>query len=155
MSPPTIFGTATQEQSAQPKRYASVLFRSILFGDCGAHAEIDKQEAPGFFTDLNLDQIIDAMTAGRDEYNLKPFFYTALSDVQTVNYRYDVLRDLEDSALLGQIHSFAQEMRTMRGHLAQADKLYYKIRSKAGSWMPWTYTVVRSRASVVTLRSPT
>ncbi|HCI81667.1 MAG TPA: hypothetical protein DHW02_18475, partial [Ktedonobacter sp.] len=29
-------------------------------------------EAPVFFDDLNLDQIIDAIVVGRQEYNLKP-----------------------------------------------------------------------------------
>ena len=131
MSPPTIFG-ARPEPPAQNNRAPAVAFRSILFADAGAPAEIDRQQAPEFFTDLNLDQIVDSMTAGRDEYNLKPFFYTPLTDVHTVNYRYDVLRDLEDFALLGQIRSFAEEMRTMRNHLTQAAKAYYQYEKE--SW---------------------
>ena len=131
MSPPTIFG-ARPEPPAQNNRAPAVAFRSILFGDAGAPAEIDRQQAPEFFTDLNLDQIVDSMTAGRDEYNLKPFFYTPLTDVHTVNDRYDVLRDLEDSALLGQIRSFAEEMRTMRNHLTQAGKAHYQYEKE--SW---------------------
>ena len=131
MSPPTIFGTRP-EQPAQNGPALAVAFRSILFGDAGAPAEIDQQKAPDFFTDLNLEQIVDSMTTGRDEYNLKPFFYTPLTDVHTVNYRYDVLRDLEDSALLGQIRSFAEEMRTMRNHLTQAAKAYYQYEKE--SW---------------------
>jgi DNA mismatch repair protein MutS len=131
MSPPTIFG-ARPQPPAQNNRVPAVAFRSILFGDAGAPAEIDRQQAPEFFTDLNLDQIVDSMTAGRDEYNLKPFFYTPLTDVHTVNYRYEVLRDLEDSALLGQIRSFAEEMRTMRNHLTQAGKAYYQYEKE--SW---------------------
>jgi DNA mismatch repair protein MutS len=107
-------------------------FGASFFGDNGAPAEIDQQKAPDFFTDLNLDQIVDSMTTGRDEYSLKPFFYTPLTDVQTVNYRYDVLRDLEDSALLCQIGSFAREMRTMRNHLTRAGKAYYRYEKE--SW---------------------
>jgi DNA mismatch repair protein MutS len=124
MSPPTSFD-ATRERDVPVRPDRPVVFRSILFGDSGTPAEIDKQEAPDFFTDLNLDQVVDSITAGRDEYNLKPFFYAPLTDVQTVNYRYGVLRDLEDSALLEQIRSFAQEMRTMRSHLAHAGKAFY------------------------------
>ncbi len=131
MSPPTIFGTRP-EQPAQNNPALGVAFRSILFGDAGAPAEIDRQQAPEFFADLNLDQIVDSITAGRDEYNLKPFFYTPLSDVLTINDRYDVLRDLEDSVLLGQIRSFAEEMRTMRNHLTQAGKAYYQYEKE--SW---------------------
>ena len=84
------------------------------------------------FADLNLDQIIDTITADRDEYNLKPFFNTPLRDVEIVNYRHDVLRDLEDQALAGYVRSFAEAMRKMRHHLAQADKLYYKYQKQ--SW---------------------
>jgi len=131
MSPPTIFGTRP-EQPAPNNRTRAVAFRSILFGDAGAPAEIDRQEAPDFFTDLNLDQIVDSMTTGLDEYNLKPYFYTPLTDVHTVNYRYDVLRDLEDSALLRQIGSFAREMRAMRNHLTQAGRAYYRYEKE--SW---------------------
>ncbi len=101
-------------------------FHSILFDDSEIKADIHERETPEFFTDLNLDQTVASIIAGRDEYNLKPFFYNPLSRVEAINYRYDVLRDLENQSLLGYIRLFAQEMRTMRDHLTQADKLYYK-----------------------------
>jgi hypothetical protein len=109
-----------------------VPFRSILFDDSEIRSDIDSREAPEYFTDLNLDQIIESMTAGRNDYNLKPFFYAPLSHVEAINYRHDVLRDLENQALLGYIQSFAQAMRTMRDHLAQVDKRYYKCQKE--SW---------------------
>ena len=101
-------------------------FRSILFDESETGTVIDGREAPEFFTDLNLDQIVASITAGREEYDLKPFFYTPLGRVETINYRHDILRDLENQALLGHIRSFAEKMRAMRGHLAQADKLHYQ-----------------------------
>jgi hypothetical protein len=91
---------------------------------------IDGREAPEFFTDLNLDQIIASITAGREEYNLRPFFHTPLSRVEAIHYRHDILRDLENQELFGHIKSFAQKMRAMRGHLAQADKLRYKYQKQ-------------------------
>ena len=106
-------------------------FRSILFLEPLTISGIDGQQAPDFFVDLNLDQIVDAITAGRDEYNLKPFFYAPLSRVGTVEYRYEILQDLESRGLLEDIRSFADEMRTMRSFLAQADKLYYKYQKEA------------------------
>jgi DNA mismatch repair ATPase MutS len=112
------------------KHDSSTPFRSILFDESEITVDIEAQKAPEFFTDLNLDQVVDSITAGRDEYNLKPFFYRPLRDVATINYRYEVLRDLENQALLGHIRSFAQQMRTMRAHLAQADKLYYKYQKQ-------------------------
>jgi len=107
-------------------------FRSILFEDADNGTDIDSLKAPEFFSDLNLDQIVAALTAGRDEYNLKPFFYAPLGHTQAVDYRQQILRDLENETLFGQIVTFAQEMRTMRAHLAQADALYYKYQKQ--SW---------------------
>ena len=120
----------TQVPSHPQKRGNTVPFRSILFEEPQAGTNLNGQEAPEFFTDLNLDQVVASITAGRDEYNLKPFFYAPLSSVETINYRHDVLRDLENQELLGYIRSFAQELRTMRGHLAQADKLQYKYQKE-------------------------
>jgi hypothetical protein len=100
-------------------------FRSILFDEPKISTAVDGQEAPECFADLNLDQIVASITAGREEYNLKPFFYVPLGRVEAIHYRHDILRDLEKQALLEHIRSFAQKMRAMREHLAQADKLHY------------------------------
>jgi DNA mismatch repair ATPase MutS len=103
-------------------------FLSILFKNPGDEKET--VTAPGFFGDLNLDQIIDAITAGKDEYNLKPFFYTPLNDIDAIGYRQEIMQELEDQTLFKRIKSFAQKMRTMREHLTQADKLYYKYQKE-------------------------
>ena len=100
-------------------------FHSILFegSDDGNRPTV---EAPAFFRDLNLDQIVDAVTAGRQEYDLKPFFYTPLTDLAAIAYRHAIMRDLENDVLFQRIKSFSRQMRTMRAHLAAAEKLYYK-----------------------------
>jgi len=100
-------------------------FHSILFERTEDSIKKETLEAPAFFADLNLDQIIDAITATRQEYNLKPFFYTPLHDIDAIMYRHEILRDLENRTLFEQIQAFARKMRSMREHLAQADKLYY------------------------------
>ena len=107
-------------------------FRSILFDRTEDGAQQEALEAPAFFVDLNLDQVIDAITAGKQEYNLKPFFCTLLKDTDAIRYRHEVMQDLENRTLFESIQTFAQNMRTMRQHLAQADKLYYKYQQE--SW---------------------
>lgn len=114
------------------KAASSVPFNSILFDGSEIGRDIDRQEAPEFFIDLNLDQVVAAVTAGREEYALDPFFYTPLRHLEAITYRHDILRDLENPALFRYIQSFANEMRRMRSHLALAEKLHYKYEKQ--SW---------------------
>ena len=101
-------------------------FHSILFKKTEDSLKKETVEAPVFFVDLNLDQIIDAVTAGRDQYNLKPLFFTSLNDIGTIKYRQEIAQDLENGTLLENIRSFAQKMIVMRRYLAMIEKLYYK-----------------------------
>jgi DNA mismatch repair protein MutS len=105
---------------------SSTGFRSILFE--GSHDRNREQvtEVPEFFQDLNLGQIVDAITAGRDEYNLKPFFYIHLTDLSKITYRHEVMRDLESDVLFESIKSFSIQIRRVREHLAIEAKLSYK-----------------------------
>ena len=105
-------------------------FHSILFERPENSIDVGVREAPSFFADLYLDQVLESMTAGRKEYNLKPFFYTPLHDVEAVQYRHGVLRDLEKKSVFESVGSFAQTMRAMREHLAQAKKLHYKYQKE-------------------------
>lgn len=70
--------------------------------------------------------MVKAITAGRDDYNLKPFFHAPLNDLEAIRYRQDVLRDLQaDTALLGHIRAFAEKMTRVRRWLAMAEKLEF------------------------------
>ncbi|MEW6621967.1 MAG: DNA mismatch repair protein MutS [Bacillota bacterium] len=101
-------------------------FHSILYEKAEDRITKETLEAPAFFTDLYLDQIIDKITSGKQEYNLKPFFYTSLHDIAAIKYRQEIMRDLENQNLLENIKSFTQKMCTMFRYLDLAAKLYYK-----------------------------
>ena len=109
-------------------------FRSILFERAPGVSETDAQEreAPPFFVDLNLDQIFASVAAGREEYDLAPFFRMPLREVNAITYRHEILRDLEGAALREHVQAFAQDMRGMREYLAHAAKLYYE--HQKASW---------------------
>ncbi len=98
-------------------------FDSILFSS----SESGNAEPlePACFADLNLDQVVRRIVAGRDEYALERFFHTPLDDPQAVYARHDVFRDLEQDALRAAVSGFAQSMRTMRQYLALAEKQRY------------------------------
>ncbi len=103
-------------------------FESILFERAPEHAEIDE---PDFFGDLNLDQLLEAMTGGREQYRLEPFFYEPLHDLETVDYRHEALRDLERPDIRQAVTSFAERMRRMRDHLKQVEKLHHRLQKQA------------------------
>jgi hypothetical protein len=101
-------------------------FYSILFEKSQGSIRKETLEQPTCFADLNLDQVINAITAGKAEYNLKPFFYTPLCDVETIQYRYAIMQDLENETLLENIKAFAQKMIIVRRYLALVEKLNFK-----------------------------
>jgi len=101
-------------------------FGSILFEGSDDGTRGITPEAPDFFRDLNLDQIVEAITSGRDEYDLMPFFYTPLTNVAAIKYRHQIMRDLENEAIFQSIKSFSNQMRVMRQHLAASEKSCYK-----------------------------
>jgi DNA mismatch repair protein MutS len=114
----------------------SVAFHSILFDDLHDGAGVDKGREPGFFRDLNLDQVVESVTAGREEYDLQLFFWRPLRSVGAITYRHEVFRDLEGTLLFGWVREFAVRMRSMREHLVQADKLRYRYQRSGGSSTP-------------------
>ena len=109
----------------------SIEFNSILFHPSESAVKNGLPvSAPDFFGDLNLDQIAGAFTAGKEEYNLKPFFYKPLHTPEGIRYRHQVMQDLENEALFNSLETFAKNMRSMRGQLEQIEKLYYKYQKE-------------------------
>ncbi len=100
-------------------------FQSILFerGEDGIDASPPQE--PSSFGDLHLDQVVSSLTAGREQYELAPFFYRPLHDVEAVRYRHHVLRDLEQGDVLEAVREFAHGMGVMREALGFVEKLYY------------------------------
>ncbi len=99
---------------------------SMLHVQTEPSAGRETPEAPACFPDLNLDQVVDTITARRQEYDLKPFFYAPLHDVDTIHYRHEVMRDLEDEGLLRSIRAFAERMVIVRRNLGLANKLEFR-----------------------------
>ena len=106
-------------------------FESILFDRPGAGSAAEMSTEPDFFADLNLDQVLRSMTVGREQYELGPLFCAPLHDVDAVQYRHEVLRDLENNDVLQPVERFAESMREMREHLSQARKLHYQLQKQA------------------------
>ena len=116
--------------SQEPRSSRPPAFQSILFED-GGSVEVDRTRAPASFGDLNLDRVVDAIVAGREEYDLKPFFHTPLSGLSAIEYRHEVMRELEGEAVSRCIETFARRMKTMRKHLSLAKEIRYERQQEA------------------------
>ena len=101
-------------------------FESILFIKTGESTNEVSSKAPAFFVDLNLNQIIDTITADRDIYDLQPFFYTPLYSEDAIQYRHEIMRELENDTLMQNIKSFAEKMVVICWCFALAEKLRFK-----------------------------
>lgn len=102
------------------------MFHSILFDELEVGRNVEGQQAPEFFKDLNLDQVVQEITEGWKDYDLAPFFYLPLNDLDAISYRQEIMRDFEDSRLMEAVQSFSVQMRAMRERLKQAKDFYFK-----------------------------
>lgn len=101
-------------------------FISILLNEKIKQENARQAEIPPFFIDLNLDQIVDAITEKWEEYDLKPIFYFSLDSIDAIKYRHEVFRDLENALLYEYVKVFTGQMIKVRNHLTLVEKLYYK-----------------------------
>ena len=103
---------------------------SILFQGAAPPGAAGPTGPPASFGDLTLDQVVAAVTAGREAYDLEGFFFVPLPDVDSVVYRQEVFRDLDGTPLFDRVRAFGRRMQSMREDLAQADKLRYRYQKE-------------------------
>ena len=113
---------AVPESSRPPSpavAFASILFPTPFSTPAGLRTD------PPYFRDLNLDQLLDGILAGREEYDLRPIFLAPLREPATVVYRQEIVRDLDDAANAAPIRAFAVAMRAVRRCVETAAKMPY------------------------------
>ncbi len=96
---------------------------------------------PGYFSDLNLDQVVQGILAGLEGPDLRPVYYRRLSDEDEVRYRQEVFADLEKPDLLAAVVSFAGAIRSVLDQLATADRHVQHV-PQAARWhldAAWSY----------------
>ncbi len=94
----------------------------------GATRLTASEPAPACLADLNLDQVIAAITKGRDVPALRAVFHAPLDDPSDVAYRQEVFRDLSDDALRAHVEAFARSMRDYRAHARRAERIRNPLR---------------------------
>lgn len=94
---------------------------SILKREDGGVKEFGR--VPDYFTDLNLNQIIEEMQGRNKEYNLRPLYHAKVEDVETVRYRQRIFLDIEQKGLAAPFREFMRAMRDTRKRLANYKKM--------------------------------
>ena len=84
-------------------------FRSLLFGSSEAGPRLGQRQEPECFGDLNLDQLVASVVARKQPYELSPFFFAALQEVDAIRFRQEVFIDLERPEVLALANSFAKQ----------------------------------------------
>ena len=102
-------------------------FMSLLADESSGRAALKGREDRSFASDLNLDQIVGKIAGVREEHAfIATLLYEQLDDVDTVHYRHEVFRDLEDRSLFEQMQRFADVMSQVRMHLGQINKMQFQ-----------------------------
>ena len=75
----------------------------------------EKEKAePRFFTDLNLDQIVNRIMGMRKDYDLRRYFYRLPKSVDAAKHRVEVLKALKQENVLNGFLDFSDKMRQSR-----------------------------------------
>ena len=110
--------------SASPVASGRGAGASVLFGS--SQVDLSSTGEPSCFGDLNLDQLVEAVVTGREEYELTPFFHAPLRDVDDVQFRHEVFRDLDGDDVRAAVEAFAEGALNVHRYLTLAKKQHYK-----------------------------
>ncbi len=114
--------------SARSRRPDDVGQCSALFPPGYSWFDAQVRQPADLLKDLNLDQVIEAVASGRDEYDLLPFLHNPVprsAGVRAIEYRHEVFRDLERDDVRAAVESFGRRMRDMRNKLERVRRLRY------------------------------
>ena len=99
-----------------------MVFNSILWSN--GQTESLEVEDPDFFVDLNIDQIINGIIDKNKDYDLRPLFDTTPESIDTVRYRQDIFKDLQNPVTLSVLKEYSMRMRSVYAMLSGHERLY-------------------------------
>lgn len=92
-------------------------FKSILYQTDYAEKPVDNE--PIYFKNLNLDQLINAITLDKDDYNLKSFFYSPLKHMENILFRQAIVKDLANDDFFSSSASFSEKIFALNHEFSQ------------------------------------
>lgn len=105
-------------------------FHSILYDTLQNKRNDETGSIPDFFVDLNLDQILQEILSEKAEYQLERFYYNNLNDISTINYRLEVMKEVEDEDVLNSMRSFSRSMKKVREYMGFSKDVHNKQQSE-------------------------
>ncbi|MGN1083938.1 MAG: hypothetical protein ACI4QX_02970, partial [Lachnospiraceae bacterium] len=80
--------------------------------------EAEREEAgkPAFFSDLNLDRILEELQEKGKEYPIRSLYFRYPKDYETVCYRRGIYREIRQKGLVGGLKDFSGMMRKARAY---------------------------------------
>ncbi len=103
----------------------------------------DGRHAPAAYGDLNLDQLVDALIRGREEYDLAPLFQAFPVDREISVYRQEVFQDLEGRDASSAVRVFTASVQGVRQRLGQVKRFHY-LRQKDRFYLDAVVTYVKA-----------
>jgi DNA mismatch repair ATPase MutS len=70
----------------------------------------DRKKVPAFFHDLNIDQMIDDILSKDRDHKSEVIFYDLLPSKETIAYRQEIFRDIDNQSIDNEIQSFNNSM---------------------------------------------
>jgi DNA mismatch repair protein MutS len=102
---------------------------SVLWAD--PYVEVGDVGEPDHFRDLNLDQVVGAVTAGREDYRLAKFFHAPLDSPEAVRFRQSVFLDIDGQPVEAALGRFGERMRSVRQRLEFLRRRHYALQRQA------------------------
>lgn len=124
----TVSPARIEKPDPDDSQQIAVAGPSVLFA---TPPTAEPREPQPLFSDLNLDQVVDAITLGREQYRLKPFFWIPLHHPDAIVDRQEVVRELRTPEVRAAVEAFAARMRAMRERFTQLDKLFSRYQREA------------------------
>lgn len=103
-----------------------MVYQSLLGVKGRTNIDPEKITMPKFFYDLNLDQIVQDIMDETKLYDLRSFYYYMAKE-EDINYRLNVLKDMENPFIYQSIVDFGIEIRKAKEYLNNVGLSEYEV----------------------------
>lgn len=113
------------------------MFYSVLFPKYEQYQNLkdEKTLAKPNFEDLGLDWIFNSIIKSKEEFGLEKYYYDSLEDRETIYYRQEVMRELENIELRNIVTEFSNEVYSIRHSMDEVRKVLSPEGSRSNNYL--------------------